>query len=262
LHYSPLVFFFPRASLLWFSFIRHRSKWAYPNWRAITHKHLVTVLAVFSEMRVDEDLYALVFGESCLNDAVAIVLSGIVDTYSSGSATVVDLGAVLSATGNFLFVFFGSLLLGSSIGCVNALITKFTGICDFPLLESSLFILLSYLSFLLAEVVELTGIVAVLFCGICQAHYTYNNLSTEAQTRTKQFFQSISFLSESFIFCYIGVTVLTSNQMKWHIPFVIATVITIVAARALFVYPLCALLNLRRKPPIPRNHQHMILFAG
>ena len=36
----------------------------------------VTVLAIFSDLRVDVDLFALVFGESVLNDAVAIVLSG------------------------------------------------------------------------------------------------------------------------------------------------------------------------------------------
>lgn len=34
----------------------------------------VTVLAVFHDLRVDYDLYSLVFGESVLNDAVAIVL--------------------------------------------------------------------------------------------------------------------------------------------------------------------------------------------
>ncbi|CAF91720.1 unnamed protein product, partial [Tetraodon nigroviridis] len=35
----------------------------------------VTVLAIFHELKVDVDLYALLFGESVLNDAVAIVLS-------------------------------------------------------------------------------------------------------------------------------------------------------------------------------------------
>jgi hypothetical protein len=35
----------------------------------------VTVLAIFNELHADVDLYALLFGESVLNDAVAIVLS-------------------------------------------------------------------------------------------------------------------------------------------------------------------------------------------
>jgi NhaP-type Na+/H+ or K+/H+ antiporter len=34
----------------------------------------VTILSVFQRLNADEDLYALVFGESVLNDAVAITL--------------------------------------------------------------------------------------------------------------------------------------------------------------------------------------------
>jgi len=36
---------------------------------------VVTVLAIFHDLNVDVDLYAMVFGESVLNDAVAIVLA-------------------------------------------------------------------------------------------------------------------------------------------------------------------------------------------
>ena len=38
----------------------------------------LTILAIFSDKHVDVNLYALVCGESVLNDAVAIVLSGLV----------------------------------------------------------------------------------------------------------------------------------------------------------------------------------------
>lgn len=37
---------------------------------------LVTVLAIFNDLHVDVNLYAMVFGESILNDAIAIVLVG------------------------------------------------------------------------------------------------------------------------------------------------------------------------------------------
>uniref|UniRef100_A0A7E4VE29 Sodium/hydrogen exchanger n=1 Tax=Panagrellus redivivus TaxID=6233 RepID=A0A7E4VE29_PANRE len=221
----------------------------------------LTVLAVFNEMHVEADLYALVFGESALNDAVAIVMASIIDTYT-GSSDTFDLPAVGFAVWSFFYVFTGSLVLGCAIGCINALITKFTSLHEFPNLETGMFILLSYVSFILAEVVDFTGIVAVLFCGISQAHYTYNNLSEESQARTKQFFDIINFLGEGFVFLYIGVAVMTSNAMKWNIFFIIFALITMVAARAMWVYPLCTFLNLKRKPRIPVNYMHMIVFSG
>lgn len=43
--------------------------------RFVSSVAIVTVLAIFNELQVDVDLYALLFGESVLNDAVALVLS-------------------------------------------------------------------------------------------------------------------------------------------------------------------------------------------
>ncbi|CAI4221598.1 unnamed protein product [Auanema sp. JU1783] len=221
----------------------------------------VTVISIFSEMKVEADLFALVFGESALNDAVAIVLSNIIDNFTTGSS-IISWSEMASILWLFFSTFVGSLLLGSGIGCANALMTKMTNIADYPLLESSLFVLVSYLSFLIGEVAGFTGIVAVLFCGIAQAHYTFNNLSRESQASSKNFFQMIAFVLESFIFCYIGVSVVAGNQQKWSLAFIFFALIAIVVARALFVYPLCTLINITRRPIIPRRYQHMIVFSG
>ena len=106
--------------------------------------------------------------------------------------------------GEFVGIFSASFFLGALLGCITAVCTKFTQIKNHPQLESTLFVLMSYSTFLMAETLDLTGIVAVLSCGICQAHYTYNNLSKESQLVTKQFFGLLNFMAENFIFCYVG----------------------------------------------------------
>uniref|UniRef100_A0A803Y093 Cation/H+ exchanger transmembrane domain-containing protein n=1 Tax=Meleagris gallopavo TaxID=9103 RepID=A0A803Y093_MELGA len=97
-----------------------------------------------------------------------------------------DAAAFFQSVGNFLGIFAGSFAMGSSYAVVTALLTKFTKLCEFPMLETGLFFLLSWSAFLSAEAAGLTGIVAVLFCGVTQAHYTYNNLSSDSKMRTKQ----------------------------------------------------------------------------
>ncbi|XP_052747019.1 sodium/hydrogen exchanger 7 isoform X6 [Bicyclus anynana] len=224
----------------------------------------LTVLAIFSQLKVDVNLYAMIFGESVLNDAVALVLSGAIQNYEKRYS--VDGGfeitAFLAAIGDFIGIFSLSLLVGALIGCLTALMTKFTHVRDWPLLESALFVLTSYAAFLIAEVFELTGVVAVLFCGICQAHYTYNNLSADSRNRTKQLFELLNFLAENFIFTYIGVSMFTFPKHHFDPWFIIAGFLTSMLGRAVNIYPLSFLLNLGRKPPIPMNFQHMLFFAG
>ncbi|XP_023706689.1 sodium/hydrogen exchanger 7 isoform X2 [Cryptotermes secundus] len=225
----------------------------------------LTILAIFNDLHVDVNLYALVFGESVLNDAVAIVLSGSIqnygERYQSGTGGF-ETQAFFRALGDFFGIFTLSLLIGALMGCITAILTKFTHVRDFPLLESALFVLMSYSTFLIAEASELTGVVAVLFCGICQAHYTYNNLSADSRSRTKKLFELLNFLAENFIFSYIGVSMFTFPKHHFDPGFIFAGFFCAMLGRAVNIYPLSFLLNLGRKPKIPLNFQHMLFFAG
>ncbi|XP_073741770.1 sodium/hydrogen exchanger 6 isoform X1 [Callorhinus ursinus] len=224
----------------------------------------VTVLAIFHELQVDVELYALLFGESVLNDAVAIVLSSSIVAYqpAGDNSHTFDVTAMFKSIGIFLGIFSGSFAMGAATGVVTALISKFTKLREFQLLETGLFFLMSWSTFLLAEAWGFTGVVAVLFCGITQAHYTYNNLSTESQHRTKQLFELLNFLAENFIFSYMGLTLFTFQNHVFNPTFVVGAFIAIFLGRAANIYPLSLLLNLGRRSKIGSNFQHMMMFAG
>ncbi|XP_014840146.1 PREDICTED: sodium/hydrogen exchanger 6 [Poecilia mexicana] len=224
----------------------------------------VTVLAIFHELQVDVDLYALLFGESVLNDAVAVVLSSSIVAYQpqGDNSHTFEAMALLKSLGMFLGVFSGSFSLGVATGIVTALVTKFTKLRDFQLLETALFFLMSWSTFLLAEACGFTGVVAVLFCGITQAHYTFNNLSPESQDRTKQLFELLNFLAENFIFSYMGLTLFTFQNHIFNPMFIVGAFLAVFVGRAANIYPLSLLLNLGRRNKIRSNFQHMMMFAG
>lgn len=115
------------------------------------------MLAIFHELHVDPDLYTLLFGESVLNDAVAIVLTYSISMYSpKENPNAFDAAAFFQSVGNFLGIFAGSFAMGSAYAVVTALLTKFTKLCEFPMLETGLFFLLSWSAFLSAEAASLT----------------------------------------------------------------------------------------------------------
>ncbi|XP_040192229.1 sodium/hydrogen exchanger 7 isoform X1 [Rana temporaria] len=224
----------------------------------------VTVLAIFNDLRADVDLYALLFGESVLNDAVAIVLSSSIVAYQPTAENMhtFDAAAFFKCVGVFLGIFSGSFAMGVCTGVATALVTKFTKLHCFPLLETALFFLLSWSTFLLAEACGFTGVVAVLFCGITQAHYTYNNLSPESRNRTKQLFEVLHFLAENFIFSYMGLALFTFQKHAFSPIFIVGAFIAVFVGRAAHIYPLSFFLNLGRRHKIGWNFQHMMMFSG
>ncbi|KAJ3129913.1 monovalent cation:H+ antiporter, CPA1 (nhx1) [Nowakowskiella sp. JEL0407] len=225
----------------------------------------VTVLAIFHQNRVDPKLYSIIFGESLLNDSVAIVLFSTLGQFRGKEVTFLS---VLGGIFTFCSVFTGSVIIGVIIGLIGALMLKHSHLHQYPSLESCLIALLAYSSYLLSNGIQLSGIVSLLFCGITLKHYAYDNMSLRSRRTTKYMFRVLSQLSENFIFIYLGVTLFT-REGEVYLPFLIFyTLIIILIARYLSVIPLAEIINwinvrlYHRDTVIPKNHQLMLFWAS
>lgn len=140
----------------------------------------VTTLSVFQEKKVDPHLFYLVFGESVLNDAVGLVLFNAFTyfvTHSGGRTGGRDAFLLFEFLLGFFLDSLGSPVLGIVSGLVAAGMFKYLDMRSTPLLELCLFILIMYVPFLLAELLELSGIVTILFSGLAAQVYVVPNLS-------------------------------------------------------------------------------------
>lgn len=117
----------------------------------------VTILAIFNLYKVEPKLYTIIFGESILNDAIAIVLFETAQKYADNDAGSLTFLHLFEATGLFLLVFFGSMLVGIVVGIATALGLKYTLVRRMPKIESCLIILIAYASYFFSNGVHLSG---------------------------------------------------------------------------------------------------------
>ncbi|XP_010480189.1 PREDICTED: sodium/hydrogen exchanger 5 [Camelina sativa] len=223
----------------------------------------VTVLSIFQDVGTDVNLYALVFGESVLNDAMAISLyrtMSLVNRQSSSGEH------FLMVVIRFLETFAGSMSAGVGVGFTSALLFKYAGLDTENLqnLECCLFVLFPYFSYMLAEGVGLSGIVSILFTGIVMKRYTFSNLSEASQSFVSSFFHLISSLAETFTFIYMGFDIAMEQHSWSHVGFILFSILFIGVARAVNVFGCAYLVNLFRQDnqKIPMKHQKALWYSG
>jgi sodium/hydrogen exchanger 3 len=198
----------------------------------------VTVLSLFSTLGVHSTLYSNVFGESALNDAVAIALYGAVIQFDTKAVTWAAVGA--SAL-QFFVVFAGSLAIGIGVALLAAILFKYANMERHSVLEAALVIAYSMCSYMIAEGLALSGIVAVFFCGLGMAHYTLLNLSPQSQSRVVQVFEVVSFVCETFLFVYLGMAVFSFRQ-TFNANLIVTAALACLIGR-LPVFPLIVIAN-------------------
>lgn len=215
-------------------------------------------------------LYSIVFGEGVVNDATSIVLFNAIQKFDLSHIT---LRIFIEFIGNFLYFFITSTLLGVGVGLISAYIIKKLYIGRHSTdREVALMILMAYLSYMMAELFNLSSILTVFFCGIVMSHYTWHNVTESSRITTKHAFATLSFISEIFIFLYVGMDALDIE--KWKVvsksPGTSAGVSSILlglvlVGRAASVFPLSFISNLFKRSESDKftlKQQVTIWWAG
>jgi sodium/hydrogen exchanger 8 len=220
----------------------------------------VAVILVLKTLHVDEQLKVLLFGESVLNDAASVVINRVFVSVADNEKS--ELEALAPALPLILGVAIASMLIGTVLGLFIAYIFKKLDLHKIPEIELAAFFIGAFLPYTIAEALAMSGIMSVLFAGIMFDYYTYHHLSPNTQTTTRQTVASMSYLAETFVFIYLGMSFFLEEGHYFSGGYVAMTVLLCLVGRALSVFPLAFLLNFGRKHRLPFKHQIILWFSG
>ncbi|XP_020523433.1 sodium/hydrogen exchanger 4 isoform X8 [Amborella trichopoda] len=157
-------------------------------------------------------LHSMIFGEGVVNDATAVVLFRSVQKIAVSH---VDGISAVRIANDFLYLFSASTILGIFTGLLTAYAMKVLYFGRHSTdREISLMVLMAYLSYVLSEFLDLSGILTIFFCGIIMSHYAWHNVSESSGITTRHAFATMSFVAQTFIFLYVGMDALDIEKWK------------------------------------------------
>ncbi|XP_053935018.1 sodium/hydrogen exchanger 5 isoform X3 [Cuculus canorus] len=220
----------------------------------------VAVLAVFEEVHVNETLFIIVFGESLLNDAVTVVLYKVFNSFVELGPAHIRATDYVKGVASFFLVSLGGTAVGLLFAFLLALITRFTK--RVRIIEPLFVFLLAYVAYLAAEMVSLSSILAVTFCGICCKKYVEANISQKSRTTVKYTMKTLASSSETIIFMFLGISAVDTSKWAWDTALVLGTLFFILLFRAVGVVLQTYVLNRFRLIPLDRIDQVVMSYGG
>lgn len=125
------------------------------------------------------NVFSVIFGESILNDCVSIILFQSLQYLGPKSTTSLDPSVLLMQLG---YVSVISVVVGLVGGVLPALFLKASYSLPFcPVAETVVLITCGFLTYLVCELLHLSGILGLLVCSTLMSHYAFYNLSPVGQ---------------------------------------------------------------------------------
>ncbi|MBN2388089.1 MAG: Na+/H+ antiporter [Anaerolineales bacterium] len=208
----------------------------------------IAVISLFRTLGVPKRLQLLIEGESLFNDGTAIVLFGLaISMVDSGSFS------IISGLANFLRIAGLGVIIGLLLGWLASLLIS--RIDDY-LIETALTFVLAYGAYVVAESLHVSGVLAVVTAGLINGNIGPRGMSPTTRIVVFNFWEFISFLTNSFVFLLIGLVI--------NVPLLVANwqailwgILAALLARLLIVYGLFPRSNV-----IPLKWKHVLFWGG
>ena len=227
----------------------------------------VAAVAIARRLNIPDRVTAILEGESLINDASGLVAYQFaVLAVFAGSLAWADIGS------RFALEVGGGVLLGVAVGHLG--IAAFRRMDD-PIAEITFTLTLPYLTFLAAQQLELSGVLAVVAAGLSISRRSDEVFSANSRMDTHAVLATVDFLINGAIFLLIGVQLQSilhglAGWTNWELlGFATMTASLVLGVRLLWAYPVARLVGLLTRnlpmgsyPDLHWKDQVLVGWAG
>lgn len=221
----------------------------------------VAVTALGRRLSLPARLQALVQAESLFNDATSLVLFQVTVSFAAGTA---GSGGWAKGIGQFALLAGGGAAAGAVLAGGVALIRR--RITD-PVLETVVALVTPYAAYVLAETLKVSGVTSVVVASVILSSRTVRLTTAQTRLQLHSVYQTVVFLLESVVFALIGLELpvlirsLQHGEIAWPAQ-ALAVAATLIAVRALWVFPVLGSRRRRRGHPRLWREAAVATWAG
>ena len=214
----------------------------------------VAVVSLFRALGVPRQLALTVEGESLFNDGTAIVVFRI-----ALAAALTGVFDPVTGLVDFLRVALGGLAVGGVLGWITA---QLVARLEDRLIVTSLTTILAFGSYLAAEYLHVSGVLAVVIAGLLCGNVGMAEALPSTKIMIFNLWEYLAFLSNSLVFLLIGLSV--DLSLLWgNLGAIGVAVVAVVGSRAMVVYGFSWLARLwGRASRIPSSWRHVLFWGG
>jgi monovalent cation/hydrogen antiporter len=158
----------------------------------------VAVLSVLRSLRMPRQIVSILEGEGLLNDATALVAYRLAVT-----AAVTGVFSASQAAMQFLLGAAVGIAIGLLIGAIVVRVHRITRMV--PVVSNTVSLLTPFASYLLADLVGASGVLAVVATGLYAARTVPKIIGAEARVQTSGMWTVVTFMLESLVFILVGL---------------------------------------------------------